>query len=226
MERETLYMILFFSFPMIIGAVVTLAKIEKVVSWIDAFNAWVARKRARAIEKGGRINKYFIRPLLWGLVKIMGWTEQIDNKFLRTGVRVTSYLYFTAIMLYLAFIATIVIAIIILTVLAIWLALWIIGGILSEGESMSTKSTVKYAKEVNKGRLGDNIFPFGGTRLDHLQEKFGNERIELRNNGEIYTEEAFGKKIGYIDDDGTVYDTRGLSKKVGRVDEDGRVHDY
>ena len=93
-------------------------------------------------------------------------------------------------------------------------------------ESMSNKSSVNYAEEVKKGRLGDNIFPFGGTRLDHLQGKFGNERIELRNNGEIYSKDAIGIKLGYIDDDGTVYDTRGLSKKVGRVDEDGRIRDY
>lgn len=232
---QKVWSILFFASPLIVGAIVTLAKPVAVVSWVDKLNSWLLEKRTKIAEKTGYVSRYFLMPLLWGLTKIMDWTEKVDNQFLRCGIRITAYLYFMAIMLYLALIATIFIIVIALTVVALWIVLWI-WSLLEGGEESPEKGKTpgapQYAKAIDQERfsLSHVVNPFVGSGMDKLKDKFGDDFGELREDGSIYSKDIISSKIGYIDNEGKIYriDKSGIlpsEEKIGRVDEEGNVWD-
>ena len=135
--------IIVLGFPAIIGAAVYFFKYDKAVSWVESVNGWFLRKKESVSQKTGIVSRWFFRPVLWVLAKIMEMTEQTKDQYLRTAIRIASYLYFIGIALYISI--SIVVGIAILVI-----ALWIIGELLS-GDSGTSYTTQRTVSRVSSG---------------------------------------------------------------------------
>lgn len=148
--------IIFLLMPIIIGAVVALAKPKPAVSWTDKLNDWIIEKRGKFAEKDDTLSKYFFRPLFWGLYKIIEWTgKKFEDEFVRSGVRITLVLYFIAVTAFVAYIMIVVIIAIIILVLLLWIISRILFGEEEKeakyaGHGYSSSSyQIQQGKEVN-----------------------------------------------------------------------------
>lgn len=199
--------IIILGFPAIIGAAVYFFKYDNAVSWVESINGWFLRKKEAVSQKTGIVSRWFFRPVLWVLAKIMEMTEQTKDQYLRTAIRIASYLYFIGIALYISI--SIVVGIAILLI-----ALWIIGELLAgdSGTSYTMRRTVSRVKDKS-------LYDTSGI----VNKKVG--RID--EDGNVYdTSGIFAKKIGKIDEDGKILDSTGVfDKQVGRIDEEGGIHD-
>ncbi|RCV65466.1 hypothetical protein C5S53_03650, partial [Methanophagales archaeon] len=56
--------------PIILGAVVAIAKPKFVVSWTNKLNDWLMEKKKKFAEKDDSVSTFFIKPLIGGLCLI------------------------------------------------------------------------------------------------------------------------------------------------------------
>ena len=132
------------------------AKPKPVVFWTNKLNDWIIEKRKKFAEKDDTLSKYFFRPLLGGLYKIMEWTgKKFEDEFVRSGVRITLILYFLMVMAFVAYIVIVVIIAIIIIVLLLWIISRILFGEEEKeakyaGHGYSSSSyQIQQGKEVN-----------------------------------------------------------------------------
>ena len=182
--------------PLLLGLTVSVAKPASAVSWVDRLNNWLIRKKGQVAERSGYISRFFLKPLLWGLTKIMMWTEHIDNQFLRCGVRITSYLYFIVVMVLVALLMVYVVLIItafvvgiILGILLLLFILWFIGVLLdgpgSGGRGYKYVRAIKNETRTWRGNMDkvqhhtetSGIWPFLRT-TKHIYEDTDGHRGE------------------------------------------------
>jgi len=157
-----------FYLPLLFGVTVSVAKPGSVISRIDRLVSWLCEKRTLVAKRDGYINQYFLNPFLWGLERIITWTEKIDDEFFRCGVRVTSSLYFTAVALYLLF----VVSMIILAIIFLFIVLAIIGLILS----LSSDQGRTGWSERRTGFFGGSYiqhYDDGGSKAGWSEERTG-----------------------------------------------------
>ncbi len=208
MEKYLTNFILFsiLLFPLIIGAVVYFLKVQKAVAWIETLNKWLLNKKTNVAEKTGFVSKWFFRPLLWGLSKIMDSTEQIKDQNLRTAIRISLYLYFSGLLTYISL--SIVVAIVIVVIV-----LWILSEVLGDKESSYRESSVS-------SRVKDK-------KIYDTRGFFKKKVAEVDEKGNIYDTKGFFKlKVGRVDDDGKIHDSKGFfDKQVGKIDGDGNIFD-
>jgi hypothetical protein len=224
---STLITLIILGFPAIIGAAVYFFKYDKAVSWVESVNDWFLRKKESVSQKSGGVSRWFFRPVLWVLAKIMEWTEQTQDQYLRTAIRIASYLYFIGIALYISISIVVGIAILIIT-------FWIIGELLAgdSGTTYTTRRTVSRIKDkslydtsgfFNKkvGRIDKNGNVYDTSRF--LERKVG----KIDDKGKVYDSTRFSdRQVGRIDEAGGIHNTTGiLEKNVGHIDEDGTIHD-
>jgi hypothetical protein len=219
--------IIILGFPAIIGAVVYFLKYEKAVVWVDSINNWFLRKKETVSQKTGAVSRWFFRPVLWVLAKIMEMTEQTKDQYLRTAIRIASYLYFIGIALYISIS-------IVVTIVILMIVLWIIGELLS-GDSGTTYTTRRTVSRVKGKSLYDTkgIFNKKVGRIDEDGNVYDTSGIfskkvgKVDDDGKIHdSTDIFDKQVGRIDGEGGIHDTTGIfDKKVGRIDEEGGIHD-
>lgn len=202
--------ILLLCLPMILGACVFLFKIKKVVSWEESFNGWVANKRIANGEKTGFVSRWFFRPLLWGLAKIMTSTEQMQDEYVRSAVRTAAYVY---ILYFACMVAYISVAVVIAFVIIV-LAFWVLSFFLDGGSSESYRTSTVNSR-------------FKGKRLYNTQGIFNKEKGRVDEQGRVYdTTGIFDKQVGRVDEDGRIFDMKGVfDTQKGRIDSDGNIYD-
>ena len=202
---STLVTIIIIFFPVILGAIVVLLKIEKAVSCVEAFNHWTLRKKAGRAGRKGFINAVVFKPLLWTLARTMQWTEGTGNVYLRSAIRIAAYIYLIGIVLYISIT-------IVFVVIALIVTCWIIS-LFSDGEIPPRKTGGR--RRLENTNLYDTK-GFFAKKMGYIDEK-----------GNIYDSSGLlDTKVGRIDEDGRIYDTRGLfANKVMRIDDKGNVYD-
>lgn len=175
-ELTWIYWLFIFS-PLLLGAIVALAKPAPVVNWTDRVGKWGGGKRQQYAEKNGFFSKFLLRPFFTGLVKIDEWTTNIEDNFLKSGVRLTTYSYFTAAVLYLTFVASVMILAVVFVLVAIWFALWLWG--LAEGEGGASKSGYSIKKTGFLGGKSNEHYDESGNYTGRSEEKEGILRGEF-----------------------------------------------
>jgi len=213
--------------PLIIGAVVVAVNSDAITTTLEKFRAWLSRKREDYSQRTGKVSRYFLTPSLSSLLKVTEWTDKVQNKGLRSGIRVTAYLYLFAIIVVVGLTAAYVILIIAVAILMIWLFLWLLGHMLGGSEERETRE-VRVPREQG---FFEGMIPFGSTEKEKLDALFGEKDLEIHDDGTIHKPPAgltFREKIGLIDQDGDIYDTRGFANrtKIGRIDEDENIKEY
>lgn len=185
--------------PIIIGAIVVFAKPKPVVSWTNKLNDWIIEKRKKFAENEDTLSKYFFRPLLGGLYKIMEWTgKRFEDEFLRSGVRITLILYFIMVMAFVAYIVIVVIIAIIILVLLFWIITRILFGKEEEEVTYASRypdtraNPIFNAYKIEKAILSeDKIF------IDKSGRRLGTLSKDLFSEDQII-KDASGNTVGRI----------------------------
>ncbi len=100
MTQETIKLIMI-AIPVSMGAVIAVLNNERVFSWIESVDSWLARKKTEANESKSRIS-LLVYPVLW-LVEVSG-RSRITHRGLKNGLRVVGWIvliYILAFGLYL-----------------------------------------------------------------------------------------------------------------------------
>ncbi len=122
--------LLVFAFPLILGVLAWLFRLDHVVSAMERFNVWVDLRRERLAVPNGWSCKFVTRPFLAGMHGIRKATEGIKNPYARAGVRVSADIYYGELLTSALLLALYVIVIAILVIASLVLILWIIGKML------------------------------------------------------------------------------------------------
>jgi hypothetical protein len=122
--------------PIVLGALVALARPDPVPGWMARFTGWSARKRDRARDKGTFLANWFFRPFYALLCASNSVTAPIKEPYLRAGS--TQALQFFA--LYLALLVAYAAIMVVIAITVIVIVLWIFSLILSEGFSSGSSS--------------------------------------------------------------------------------------
>jgi len=227
MQQQTIVAGLLFGSPIIAGAVVAFAKPEGAVTWVDGKETWLSGKRGEYAGKTGYINRFFLRPLFAGLSMITGGTKSIEDPFMRSGVRITSYLYFIGILLYLAFVATAIIVTIALIMVGFWiLSFFLDGGSGTEtvrvrktwsGRTVAEDSSGKEVGSMEKAWFTDDVI------LKDAQGKSMGRITKAALTNDLIVKDGSGKEVGRITDailtdDKVLKDASG--SEIGRIRKD------
>jgi hypothetical protein len=224
---------LFLLFPLLVGATIPVFKLDLAISVTDRFGAWVVMNREKVAHRTGTFHKYGYKPYLGGLTSIKGWTEGINDRYLQSGVRLTSYLYFSLITVYLFLMALYLAVGIVIAIVVIIFALWVLGQALggqSTGRSYSPPlAGFKRSKIVKEGFFSDkeiyHVDDQGRIKKPgFIFDEPTGYRVDEK--GSLYKEGFFfDEKIHEVREDGTIVDVTGFfPKDTGyRVDENGKI---
>lgn len=178
-------------FPIILAAVVTLARLDFAVRWIDAVGAWVNRTRQGLCEKERNAWRRVMLLGIGGLYRLFKWTEGIGNPHLKSGIRLAGGLYFAVIFVTLIVYAVfaVIMTAVVLLVLYLLLDSWLNDGRTPVryrgGGAGGSRGGTHYADDGRK--TGDSHSRegfFGNTITDHY-DKSG------RQTGHSETREGF-----------------------------------
>lgn len=167
-----LEMLIIFS-PVILGCVLAILNSDKITNYDERLANWFRDKKKNLSAEKGKFSRFFLKLLIFSLVLITSWTQNVKNNGIRSGIRLASYLYISVIAAYIFFIfASIMIGLAIVLFL-IWLALtiwnWGDTGELSAGNKVnfSIKRNKKYDPKT-----GERIITQDGKT--YCQSVFGN----------------------------------------------------
>jgi signal transduction histidine kinase len=105
--------------PLLAGLAVSLAKPRDAASFFSRTDTWIAQRRDRNREASGWFKTWVLFPFYWGLSSVGRLTERVDDDFVRSGAKVSAYLYFVGLAIYLLFVVTVVVVTIALFVLVL-----------------------------------------------------------------------------------------------------------
>ena len=74
--------------PLLGGAFIAFAKNEMAASYVDRFQGWIVSKHAHFAASGSFWRKYLVASLLWPFKSIGERTQEIQDRFWKSGVRV------------------------------------------------------------------------------------------------------------------------------------------
>jgi hypothetical protein len=220
--------------PFLTGCVSFFLKSEAIHECMESFHIWLIKNEETFFPRKSKltpITRYTLEPLYSLLVAISDWTEDIDQKGLKSGIRIAAYLYF------LGFIIFIFVT---LGPFILFLAL-LTAGIVSVLFALRyikarkiNKPSKKSADQPKKEALTfvETVWPHFRvkTTVHKVEELFGVDQIEVTYHGDVFandvTQDSGKIKIGIVDLCGGIYDTREeVPLKIGSVDTLGNVID-
>jgi hypothetical protein len=136
-------------FPLILGAIVFLARIGKPVSWNERLHSLTVRTREANAGKSNFLHRRFLGPLLFGLSKALQWPDGIKDPYLRSGIRISASLYFIGLM---AYISLSILIVIVLLGIALSIATFALDS--EDGDPVKTTS---YAKRTEGRAFQDAV---------------------------------------------------------------------
>ena len=220
--------------PFITGCTLAFLKNEAIHEYMESFHIWLIKNEGIFFPRKARlsqISKYTLEPLYSLLVAISDWTEDIDNKGLKSGIRVAAYLYFIGFIVFIFVTLGPFLLLLALLTSGIVLALFAL-------RYMKARKTAK-PKKASAEQPGEESLTFVETVWPHfrakttvhdVEELFDVEQIEVTYHGDIFTNDAsrysVRTKIGIVDKSGGIYDTREeVPLKIGSIDISGNVID-
>lgn len=225
MQQQTIVTGLLFGLPVIAGSIVAFAKPDGAVAWVDGKETWLSGKREEYAGKTGYANRFFLRPLFAGLSMITGGTKSIEDPFMRSGVRITSYLYFIGILLYLAFVATMIIVTIALVMAVLWAVFYFTDGGSEtvrvrktwSGRTVAEDSSGKEVGSMEKAWFTDDVI------FKDAQGKSMGRITKAALTNDLIVKDGSGKEVGRITDailtdDKVLKDASGC--EIGRIRKD------
>ena len=232
-------MILFISVlitPLIVGVFLVFRKDASVLAFTENFHGWLIQKRRKLLHKRGRsasVSKYTLEPVLSILITINDWTRKIKDTGLKSGMRVSGYLYLAGLFIFGA--VTILYFPFILALAAVGaLTAIIIERIVTEKvvEQKAKKEKKKVSSQIETKTFLETFWPLFKYRptKENVERLFRLNGIDVDIRGNVFSADrhhyAERTKVGLVDKQGCIYDIRhSFPKKLGRVDDLGNVYE-
>jgi hypothetical protein len=234
-----IFLILLLVIPFFIGYFCILFKIGAVHDFTIDFYYWLQERRKGILSAKGtlaQISAFTIEPIFSLLIAINDWTENIENKGTKAGVRVAAYLYLIGTLLFIFF--TLGQFIFLLALIGIGI---LIGSVMVKYIQAKQKiATVKpvqmktQAKQVEPPTqtFVESIWPHFRSKMTkyRVERLFELKEIEVDYQGDIFSSDIttfpVKTKIGRVDKSGGIYDTReAIPQKIGSIDPLGNITD-
>jgi len=215
------YLILFS--PLLIGLIIALINSPTVDNNVAKFEDWLSYRKQIITSDSGKLNRFLTRPFLWMALKIKELTNSIAHSGVKSGLRITSYIYLGGLFLYLF----VTFAIIIVIVVMIGVGFWIYDKLTSD----SSSSPKVFNKRPPSSR-DENVVDYAGLKGKKIYSgtNWFNEELKGRvdKEGNIYKGTSWinEEKIGRMDKDGNIYQGTSFfnESKVGRIDKEGNIY--
>ncbi len=220
--------------PFITGCALAFLKNESIHEYMDSFHIWLIKNEGTFFPHKGKlsqISKYTLEPLYSLLVAINDWTDDIDNKGLKSGIRIAAYLYFVGFIFFIFVTLGSFLLLLALLIAGIVLALFTFRYMKARKTAKLKKASAEKPKEESLTFV-ETVWPHfrARTTVHEVEELFDVEQIEVTYHGDIFTNDpsqySMRTKIGIVDKSGSIYDTREkVPLKIGSIDSSGNVID-
>lgn len=230
--RKMLIETIFIVMPFVVGMTQVFLKLEPVYTFTEDCNEWICKKYDNVLHGENKILRYTLVPLYSLLITINDLTGNISNVWLRSGIRMSAYLYFIG-MLFLIFITFgyILLILVLLAIAALFAVLTVHRTLESRKEAKSLRELSQHSDGVSQSFV-ENILPYlkSDSTKEEVADLFDVQKIEVDYKGRIFENELSplpdDMKIGYFDTKGNIYDTRkGERERLGNIDAQGNVRD-
>jgi hypothetical protein len=163
-QQELLLLWVLLASPLVGGVLVAATKSNGAVLVSNKLDEWINVHDTKAREKTDFFTEYVSRPVLWCFHKLSKLTAPIESSFVKSGVRLASWLYLVGAILFLAYLAT-AIAIIVAV-------LWVVNEVYGSyapgpisGASAKTSSSKSHVGDSDKSIVRED---FVGKCVEHV----------------------------------------------------------
>lgn len=234
---EKVLLVLFWSWPVLLGLLVWRAKASDAVRYMDNLEAWLAATKARLKNSQSRVAHYWGRPTSVVALSPFRVTTPIGDPYLRAGTRVALVPYVA----WAIIVGTMVVVTLAIALIAIFLALMLWGFISNLGKRSEEEDAYQAPPQPVSRVRGTHLVKtsfFGntptGTRMDEtgrvMQEGFFGDiprGVRVEDDGRILKEGFLGNvPTGFaINAEGQLVEEGflGNTPTGTKIDEDGRV---
>jgi hypothetical protein len=220
--------------PFLAGCVSVFLKSEAIHESMDSFHIWLIRSEETFFPRKSRlspITRYTLEPLYSLLVAISDWTEDIDHKGLKSGIRIAAYLYFIGFIIFIFVTLGPFILFLALLTAGIVSVLFALRYVKARKINKPNKKSVEQQQEESLTFV-ETVWPHfrAKTTVHRVEELFDVEQIEVTYHGDIFANDeglySVRTKIGIVDRSGGIYDIRDeVPLKIGSIDILGNVID-
>ena len=231
MNSEQIFSILLLLSPFIVGGIIAAINNDSINAKTENIEYWFRKKKSGNRERSG-YSRFIVNPIYYILVKFADWTDSLNHRGLKNGVRVALTLALVLIWIGLLIYATVMIIALVVVFYLYKIAFSMIFGESTNSTSSQSPHLDQRGKDMYKndgwfgekkeGRIdeGGNVYKQDGW--------FGEKKTgRIDDDGKVFKKEGlFGEKeTGHITEDGNVYKKEGLfgEKKTGRIDNDGNI---
>ncbi len=220
--------------PLLAGVFLMFRKDVSVLEFTENVHGWLIQKRRKLLHKRGRsaaVSKYTLEPVLSIFITINDWTRDIRGAGLKSGLRISGYLYLLGLFLF-GLVTIFYFPFILAFAAAGVLAAIIVERIISEkmvGQKVKKEQKKDSSREEAKTFLETfwPLFKYRPTK-ENVERLFRLNGIDVDIRGNVYSIDRHHyrerTKVGLVDRNGRIYDTRhSFPKKLGRVDDMGNV---
>lgn len=220
--------------PFLAGCGSIFLKNEAIYDWLENFHMWLIKNEETFFprrSKLSQVTKYTLEPLYSLLIAISDWTKDIDNRGLKSGIRIASYLYFFGFVIFIfVTLGPFILFLAVLTALIVSM-LFALRYIKARKKTKLAKKSVEQPKKESLTFV-ETVWPHFRVKstVHKVEELFGVDQIEVSYHGDVFaydlTQESARIKIGIVDLCGGIYDTREeVPLKIGTIDTSGNVTD-
>jgi hypothetical protein len=206
-----------FACPLIIGVVVSVVDSTSFNIRSEQVEVWLRRKLTWSTGKSHWFYRYLLSPGLWMIVKVADWTDGMQHRGVKNGLRFTLSVYFAMIWALVVY----NLAVLALTILVIGFIFYVLFKAFVTGPEQNTETHQSQDMPMRRNNLnGKEIYVGASWFNEELAGRVDDE-------GDIYSGSNWLNevKIGRINKKGEIF--RGANKftevKIGRIDEDGNL---
>src|SRR5574337_9125 len=152
--------------PLIVGACIPLASQDIASDAINGWGAYFARSLKRAQGRKGKFSRYFSLPLHWGSLTLWSLSESIQDGHIRAGVRLSTIVYFWAVMIF-ALVVTVYIIVVVVVAIII---LALVGWFLSLADSDPRRPKPSGDQSDSRSKIPKSFFSFS-TKCGNCKSK-------------------------------------------------------
>ncbi len=234
-----IFLILLLVVPFLMGYACILLKIGPAYDFTIDFHYWLKEKRAGILSGRGKlsqISRFTIEPIFSLLIAVNDWTENIENKGTKAGVRIAAYFYLLGALLFIFFTLGQFIFLLALIGTGVLLGSVMIKYLQAKQKKVVVKSVQTEPKarqvEVPTRTFVESIWPHfrSKTTKYRVERLFELKQIEVDYQGDIFSSDIttfpVKTKVGRVDKSGGIYDIREeIPQKIGSIDTQGNVTD-
>jgi hypothetical protein len=186
--------------PLIIGSFIAIINNESINNFTEKIEAWIRKVQINVYGSSSFITNWFVRPVFWVLVQFHNWTDRMNSRGLKNGIRITASLYFLLLAIYIA----VAIGFVAMMAILVFYGFLFVMRFMGNGESNSTSGGFDLGGSIfsSGGHSKKENSLFGKDKINYFDKNgkiVATSEVERMKNGQEFNQyyDASGKKIGF-----------------------------